>query len=138
MSDIFDEIFLRRSRQGDNGQQLHGAIAIRTDKRQKNIFGYNQIRGNGKTIHAELDALGKCNKGTYDLYIGRINRLCSCPCQNCMERMIILKKRGIMIRKIIYTDGINEDGTLRISVWNFNDLYSIKNTLQISKAYRKY
>tara|TARA_B110000977_G_C11078894_1_gene492210 strand:+ start:701 stop:1123 length:423 start_codon:yes stop_codon:yes gene_type:complete len=134
---IFEELLERRLRQGDNGQQRHGAFAVRTDKRQKQIFGYNQIRGNGKTIHAELSALGKCKKGTYDIYVGRLNGRCSCPCQNCMDRMTKLKKRGIYIRNIIYTDGIDEDGSLKLTEWKFKELYLIKDTLQISKAYRR-
>lgn len=133
---IFNEIFERRGRVGDNGQHRHGAIAVSIGKRKSYIYGFNQIRGNNKSIHAELDALRKCGKGTYDIYVGRMNRGCSCPCQNCIDRMLHLKKRGINIRRIYYSDGIKDDGTLKIIRASFSELYDKKDTLQISQAYR--
>uniref|UniRef100_A0A6C0J7C9 CMP/dCMP-type deaminase domain-containing protein n=1 Tax=viral metagenome TaxID=1070528 RepID=A0A6C0J7C9_9ZZZZ len=133
---IFNQLLQRRARQGDNGQHRHGAFAVSIGKRQTYMYGFNQIRANNKSIHAELDALRKCGKGTYDIYVCRLNMGCSCPCQNCIERMIHLKKRGINIRRIYYTDGINDDGTLKITRSNFSELYDKKDTLQISQGYR--
>ena len=136
MADIFDELFERRLRGGDKGQHQHGAIAIRVDKSMKEVYGFNQIRGYNKSIHAELDALRKCPEGIFDLYIGRLNKGCSCPCKNCIERMLRLRKHRIFIRHIYYTDGIDENGNLIITKRHFSEMNDNKDTLHISKSYR--
>ena len=139
MTEIFEELFERRLRCGDNGQHLHSAFAIRVRNNKNNtkkMYGFNQIRADNKSIHAELDALRKCSEGTYDLYVARLNKRCSCPCQNCIERMKCLHKRGIIVRRIYYTDGITDDGKLIITKRNFSELYDNKSSLQVSQGYR--
>lgn len=139
MANIFNDLIERRSRCGDNGQHRHSAFAIRVRNNKNNtkkMYGFNQIRADNKSIHAELDALRKCSEGTYDLYVARLNKRCSCPCQNCIERMMHLHKRGIFVRRIYYTNGITDDGNLIITKRSFSELYDNKSSLQVSQGYR--